>query len=149
MSVFYQNHQMFKKGITYNFQYNTPINVGFNIKIAKKYKFILSSDEGKLIYELGDRLGLKFLDNSYIFNLGNGNVKMVSATNIYVMSMFPFKYSEVLAISYRKHLTRTIRRILKYKLTNIDFLVKYIEYRVQKDLNLYFPHLRDGYGYGH
>ena len=135
MSIYYKNHTQYKKGITYGFPYNTPVYVSFTIPVAKKYDLTYRNDE--FIRELYDKVGAVRVVHDYMEPLFAANGELLAdtrpATRIWCNMYLPFKYAEVLAYSYRKHLTRATRRILKYKLENIDFIAQHVVDRVNAD----------------
>lgn len=136
MSFYFTKGVTRNKGITYILPHNTQVATNFSIPIAKKYDFNKHRDT---IYELSNKLEIMFRDNYWVTFGGDLNESFEHpATHVFVFLDLPFRYAQVLSISYRKHLTRIIRRIMKYNLTNINYLADYITCRVQKDFERYF-----------
>lgn len=145
MSIFFTGNSHYKRGITYHIGYNTPVTVNFSMKVAKKY--MLTKENDKYLHLLCEKLQINNFShnswNEFILAIQNGatvdkEYEITPATHMWVSMDLPFRYAEVLAYSYRKHLTRVFRRMLKYNLTNIDFLAQHVVDRVNTDFYKYF-----------
>lgn len=120
MSIYHKNRHFREHGISYGLPYNTLINVNFPIRLLKAF----NEDEHRdIIDTLIEKLNIRG--------------QTFGEDSIHISFRAPFNRAQVLAIGYRKYITKCLRLIVKYNYSNVDFMKEYINHYVNENLNKY------------